>query len=1091
MQLRSAFAKSTGIACAVTVWLFIVLVAGCGKQAPDRLAEGPPIPEKIDFNFHIKPILADRCFPCHGPDKNKQKAGLALHEKDLALAELAENPGHFAIVPGKPSKSELYRRIISTDPDQLMPPPESNLNLSPYEILVLKKWIEQGAEYRPHWSFIPPVKPGVPAVADRDWVRNPIDAFVAARLEKEGQTPAPEADRETLIRRLSFDLTGLPPTLEEVDAFVTDDSPDAYEKLVDRLLASPAYGERMAAYWLDVARYADSDGYLDDKHREFSPWRDWVIKAFNQNMSYRDFITWQLAGDLLPNATKDQVLATAFNRLHKRNSEAGIVFEEFRVEYVADRTNTLGKAVMGMSLECARCHDHKYDPVSQEEYFQLFAFFNSTNEFGHAVYGPDQTPGPALLLTDDEVEARRKLIDKLVREQEKSYRQSVQGAETGFEKWLAGGGFSHQAVQQWLDQNLVAWYPLDQLTQVTGERAQSPDRSKKGKYAALFNPELKPGARGNAFFVTDLSSGRLAEKDGWFERTEAFSIDLWLYPDTLYEEAGIFQHSEELRLGFKGYSLHLNRNRPTFILAHSWPQNAIQITATDPLPIRKWSKLTITYDGSSRAAGLHLFMNGKPAPVESNLDHLYKGILFKPDIHTYGFNGFTFGQRDKIKAFKNGGIDEIRIFRTALTPLEVQYLFDPGAVRAGLADLRDPATAEQLKGEYIARVDGAVRTRLDDLRLARQRANALYDSIPEIMVMGDLPKPRPTFVLSRGNYDAPGKEVSPGVPSRVFPFPDDLPANRLGLAEWLFDPRHPLTARVIVNRIWQLHFGKGIVKTSEDFGNQGELPSHPELLDWLAVRFVESGWDLKALHKLIVESAVYRQSSAITPALQAFDPENRLLARGPRFRLPAEMIRDNALAISGLLVSKQGGPSAYPYQPEGLWDELSNKSWRYKYLQEPGEGLYRRSIYTIWKRTSPPPSMVIFDVGDRDVCTVRRRTTNTPLQALVLLNDPQYQEACRVLAEGVIRNTGNDDDVRLTRVFRLVLGRRPDAKEMDLMRAYYAAERKKYEARPADALAYLGIGETPRDPDLEPADVAALSLVANSLMNTNEGTAFQ
>lgn len=1068
-----------------------MLISGCGREAPDLLAAGPPIPDKIDFNYHIKPILADRCFPCHGPDKNKQKAGLALHEKDLALAELAENPGHFAIVPGKPSKSEVYRRIISTDPDRLMPPPESNLNLSPYEIQVLKKWIEQGAEYRPHWSFIPPVKPGVPAVKNRDWVRNPIDAFVAARLEKEGQHPAPEADRETLIRRLSFDLTGLPPTLEEVDAFVTDDSPDAYEKLVDRLLASPAYGERMAAYWLDVARYADSDGYLDDKHRQFSPWRDWVIKAFNQNMSYRDFITWQLAGDLLPNATKDQVLATAFNRLHKRNSEAGIVFEEFRVEYVADRTNTLGKAVMGMSLECARCHDHKYDPVSQEEYFQLFAFFNSTSEFGHAVYGPDQTPGPALLLTDDEVEARRKLIDKLVQDQETAYRQSAGAAESGFDKWRAKGGFSGRVLQKWLDQNQVAWYPFDQLVHVAGERAESPDRVKKGKFAYLNNPVLKPGARGNAFFVTDLSSGRLAEKDGWFERTEPFSVDLWLYPDTLYEEAGIFQHSEELRLGFKGYSLHLNRNRPTFILAHSWPQNALQITATDPLPIRKWSKVTITYDGSSRAAGLHLFVDGKPAPVESDLDHLYKGILFKPDIHTYGFNGFTFGQRDKIKAFKNGGIDEVRIFKTALTPIEVEYLFDPELTQERLAGLQDPATAGQLRAAYVARVDGTVRAQLDNLHLARQKANTLYDAIPEIMVMGDLPEPRPTFVLNRGNYDAPGKEVSPGVPSRVFPFPDNLPANRLGLADWLFDPRHPLTARVIVNRIWQLHFGKGIVKTSEDFGNQGELPSHPELLDWLAVWFMESDWDLKALHKLIVTSATYRQNSAITPALQAFDPENRLLARGPRFRLPAEMIRDNALAISGLLVRRQGGPSVYPYQPEGLWDELSNKSWRYKYLQEPGEGLYRRSIYTIWKRTSPPPSMVIFDVGDRDVCAVRRRATNTPLQALVLLNDPQYQEACRVLAEGVIRNTGNDDDVRLTRVFRLVLGRRPDVKEMDLMRTYYASEKKKYEANPADALAYLETGETPLDPDLPQAAVVALSSVANSLMNTYEGTIFR
>ena len=1061
-------------------FLYLVLFTACNHSSDETVS----LPDKVDFNFHVKPILSDRCFFCHGPDKNKQEAGLALHEPESAYAALKNSPGHFAIVPHKPGKSELVNRILSQDPEYQMPPPSSNLSLTDYEKQILIKWIKQGAAYKPHWSFIPVKSPKLPKNRDESWATNPIDVFVKQKLEQEQIAPSPEADPATLIRRLSFDLRGLSPAIEEVGAFLANSEPDAYSKLVDRFLADPAYGERMAAHWLDVARYADSDGYLDDKHRDFSPWRDWVINAFNRNLSYQDFVTQQLAGDLLPDAGKEALLATAFNRLHKRNSEAGIVFEEFRTEYVADRTNTFGKAFLGLSFECARCHDHKYDPVSQEEYFKTFAFFNSTNEFGHAVYGPDQTPGPALLLTDEAVEAQLAFIEKSIKQQEQAISREMQQSAPAFEKWMEHPSASPGLIEKGLDRHLIAWYPFDKTQHPEGEWTESPAAKPGVRPARLKNARLLPGAKGSAYFADDYSEGKLAPNVGWFDRTDPFTIDLWLHPDTVYEEAGIFFHSEELRLGYKGYSLHLENNRPTFILAHSWPQNALQITAEQALPVRKWTKVTITYDGSSRAEGLKLYLNGEKAAVSVQQDHLYKGISFVPDIHTYGFNGFTFGQRDKVKLYKKGGLDEIRVFNTDLAPLEVLYLFDPQRAVPYLTG----HNSDWLQPYFFARWHVPQGMLKDSLRELRIKANEAYNGIPEIMVMGDLPQPRPTFVLERGLYSSPGKAVEPGTPEVLLPFPKDGPANRLGLANWLFDRKNPLTARVFVNRIWQLHFGTGLVATSDDFGNQGELPSHPELLDWLANWFMENNWDIKALHKLILTSRTYRQSSNIRTDLQQRDPQNRLLARGPRFRLPAEMIRDNALAISGLLVEKQGGSSVYPYQPEGLWDELSNKHWRYKYLQTPGEGLYRRSIYTIWKRTSPPPVMTIFDVGDRDGCRVRRQTTSTPLQALVLLNDPQFIEAARATAHGVMQKPNLSVSAMLNEVFQLVTGRIPDNFENEKMQAYFETEQQRFQECREDAIAYLSIGEHKWDEALSVPDLAALGSVTAALMNTYEAT---
>jgi len=1063
------------------VCLISALFIRCGADKPTEiLAVEKKLPEIIDFNFHVKPILSDRCYACHGPDKENQEADLRLDLAEEAYAVLASDEGR-AIVPGKLSKSEVYHRIISDDPEQMMPPPESHLKLTVEEKAILTKWIEQGAEYKPHWAFIKPKKAELPVAQDEAWPISPVDNFVLARLEREGLAPAPEAEKETLIRRLSFDLTGLPPTLEEVDQFLTDDAPDAYEKLVDRLLQSPAYGERMAANWMDVARYADSDGYLDDKHRNFSPWRDWVIKAFNENMPYDQFATWQLAGDLIPNPTQESILATAFNRLHKKNSEAGIVFEEYRQEYVADRVATVGQAFMGLSLECARCHDHKYDPISQEDFYKVSGLFNSTREIGTPVYGPDQTPGPSLLLSSEEEENIIQFVSQKIDNLDTKLDQRKTSPGKSYESWNANNPLTESSLRRQIDQDLVAHYPFDKVTNAS----TSPNVIDSRKPAQLKEPVIKEGKKGNAFFVSDYNSMTLGEKVGWYERTEPFSVSLWLYPDTVYQEVGVFYHCEDLRLGYKGYSLHLADNHLQFIMAHSWPYNSLQLTTQDALPTKEWSLVTITYDGSSQAEGVSLYVNGQPASVNIDQDNLYKGILFEENIHTYGFKGFTLGQRQHIIPFKDGGIDEIKIYDRALTGLEVLYSHSPADALAVIKNDNSDERASLLKEHYWMQADASAQTIRDSLHHQRVKMNTLMNEIPEIMVMGDLEEPRPTYILDRGLYDSPSREVQPGVPEAVLSF-DEFPKNRLGLTQWMFDDENPITARVFVNRIWQMHFGQGLVETSEDFGNQGALPSHPELLDWLAVTFVESDWDIKALHKLIVMSATYRQSSVITPELAEQDPNNVLLARGPRFRLPAEMIRDNALAISGLLVDAVGGASVYPYQPAGLWDELSNKGWRYQYLQEPGDGLYRRSLYTIWKRTSPPPSMLIFDASDRSVCTVRRRTTSTPLQALVLLNDPQFLEAARALAERLMQEGQQNVDQQLERAFRLITGRTPDEQEMSMLTEFYQKEVKRFKNRPEDATAYLAIGESAWDPSLPTAQVAALATVSNAIMNTNE-----
>ncbi len=1020
------------------------------------------LPKKIDYNFHVRPILSDRCYNCHGPDEAQREADLRLDDAHYAIED-RENGA--AIVPGRAHKSLVVERILSKDSEELMPPPESKLTLSDREKAILIQWINEGAEYEPHWAFVAPEKMDIPENI------HPVDFFIGKKLEEHGMTFTAPASKESLIRRIYFGLTGLPPTIAEIDHFVDDLDPDAFSKVVDDLLQRPAYGERMAADWMDVARYADSDGYLDDKHRDFSPWRDWVINAFHENMPYDQFVTWQLAGDQVENPSKESILATAFNRLHRKNSEAGIVFEEYRVEYVADRVHTFGKAFMGMTLECARCHDHKYDPISQNEYYQLFGFFNQTNELGTAIYGPDQVPGPALLLSTDEQDEKINFLREKISEQEEKL------SDLEFRTPVSFGELNNPDIKSILQDKLVAHHTFDEIKKIDEKKYHSINLVNKAKPAVMVEPDLRKGQKGKAFFINDYNYITLADKVGWADRMDPFAFTFWIRPERHYDEAGLLTHCEDLRLGYKGYSLHLQENKLRFIISRAWPDHSIEVLSESEVPVGRWSHIAVNYDGSSRADGIEIYLNGEICKKEIINNTLYKSVLYEPDIHTYGFHGVRLGYRDKIKTFKGGAIDEIKFFNDLLSELEIK--FDYGDPDVNYKDQKLRKQFDFINHNSIAH---SQRKHLHGLR---SELNDFITDIKEIMVMRDRREPRPTYFLNRGRYDMPEHLVDLAVPASIAPDFSGFKKNRLGLAQWLFSEENPLTARVFVNRLWQQHFGRGLVQTTEDFGAQGALPSHPGLLDWLAREFIDSGWNVKHMHRLILTSRCYQQSALSEAESRERDPENRLLSRGPSQRLSAEMLRDNALAISGLLVDKVGGPSVYPYQPAGLWDEISNKIWRYPYLQEPGEGLYRRSLYTIWKRTAPPPSMLLFDVPDRSFCTVRRQQTNTPLQALALLNDPHYVEACCVLAMKSCENFERLED-RMHFVFKRILGRDPDDFEIVNMKKFYWNEFDILENNPKQVREYFENGEIAVPDRYNKKEVACLAALGHNILNTYE-----
>jgi hypothetical protein len=1062
---------------------FLLLIIGCNNRVKFSESIEAELPEKIDFNYHIKPILSDRCFTCHGPDENKREAGLRLDIADSAFAAIGEARDHYAIVPGKPGKSALVERIMSTDVKVMMPPPESNLRLSEFEIALLTRWIERGAVYKPHWSFIKPEKPDVLAVQHEGWAKNEIDHFTLSKMKEKELAPSGKASPETLIRRVSFDLTGLPPTVEEVDAFLSDHSASAYEKLVDRLLESPHYGERMASEWLDVARYADSHGYQDDGMRNMWPWRDWVIKSFNKNMSYDDFILWQIAGDMLPDASKEQKLATGFNRNHLQSQEGGIVPEEYRVEYVADRTNTFGKAFLALSTECARCHDHKYDPISQKEYYQLYAFFNSNNESGMAPFNGEASP--TIILSSEKADSILKFIHKKIQPLEESLRSDHY--VKSFENWL------HHAEKRpdkftRTNSELMGVFHFEEVdhkkgfknalnTKLKGKVAGDPDKS----------PVVVPGKFGNGRkLIGDAGIGFSKELD--FDRHQQFSISIWANLLKSGEEGTLFAKSNGEFTGHRGYRVLLNKDNSLSVsFSYVWPANCIELKITDKLTANQWHHIALTYDGSSKASGVKLFLDGKEAQAKVVTDNLQKSMLYGSDKKNWTYTPFMIG-KDFRGTIKDVIVDELVAYRRQLSALEIRELSgQEGAIAALLktpsAD-RSPRQRQELMEYYLLNHDQHHAAQLSEITELRDEENQLLTVQPEVMVMQEQRVPRPTYILDRGAYDAPSLQVNPGTPAAVMSFPDELPKNRLGLARWLIHEDNPLTARVAVNRYWQMLFGRGIVKSSDDFGSQGELPTHPELFDWLAVEFIASRWDVKALLKLIVTSATYQQSSVLNKELLAKDPDNIWLARGPSYRMPAEMIRDNALAASGLLVREIGGRSVKPYQPKGLWKELAIRNATV-YEPDSGQNLYRRGLYTIWKRSSPPPSMISFDASDKYVCAVKRQSTNTPLQALVLMNDPQYVEAARVLAEKMIVK-GENLDRQITYGFRAMTSRKPKAHELEILKELYQAQLLKYQKYPVAADSLLQVGEKPADPKLPKNQLAALTVVATTLVNYDE-----
>lgn len=1057
--------------------LFCLCCFTCCSDAERGFSETvlEQLPREVDFNFHVKPILSDKCFACHGPDENKLQAGLRLDLPEQAYQTLES--GLTAIVPGKVKQSAIYHRIMSENAETQMPPPEFKLPLSEYEKAILIRWIDQGAVYKPHWSFTPPTPPVLPSVSQKEWIRNPIDRFVLARLERERLAPAELADKTTLIRRLSFDLTGLPPTPNEVDAFLTDDSEDAYEKLVDRLLASPHYGERMAMDWLDVARYADSHGFHADGYRRMWPWRDWVIKAFNENLPYDQFITWQLAGDLLPEATREQMLATGFNRNNPINSESGIVPEEYRVENVVDRTVTMAKAFMGLTMECARCHDHKYDPISQKEFYQLSAFFNNVDELG--MVSNDGAASPTMPLMTDELEEIVTFIRERIDEKSIELKQYQEKADANAPENIAG--FDRRL----LNNGLVGHYPMDQAIEDCCRNVAI--AGPKGR--ASKEVESVVGKFGRALRFDDTYDWLSLPGQGDFERTDAFSISVWIRPEKREEYAVIIGNAGSKNSHWRGYELFLDHlNRPHVRLTHNPPDHRLEIVGMDSVKVSEWTNLLFTYDGSSQAAGLQLYLNGEQLAVQTPYDQLYKSIRTINDtlkVLPYPLRVGRSYQGDLDLGLFQGAVDEIRLYNRTLTAEEVYHIAYP--------DYQAPAFAKRslkeklrLRLHHIQRNNPQYLRILQELKALREKEHETIDTVPEIMVMREMTPPRPTFILNRGLYDAPTDQVYPDAPKAVLDFPDTLARNRLGLARWLLSPEHPLTARVLVNRYWHLFFGRGIVHTLEDFGNQGALPTHPELLDWLALSFQESNWDLKSLVKTIVTSATYRQSSQVDPAIRLRDPQNEWMTRGPSYRLPAEMIRDNALAASGLLAPKLGGPSVKTYQPSDLWSKTHFSRLLVNYKPDEGENLYRRTLYTFIRRTAPPPTMTVMDAPDRTYCVVRRQKTSTPLQSLLLMNEPQMIEAARLLGERMLKQGGASLEQQLDFGFRWLTSRHLHPEERELMKSLYAEEHERFQRDPDAAEVLLQVGDYPRDQALDSSELAAFAVVANIMMNYDE-----
>lgn len=977
--------------------LLAALLSPARALAQGQSTDEVQLDDKVQFNRDIRPLLSSKCYHCHGPDEHDREADLRL---DKVVEDLADRG---VVVPGNAEESELIRRVVSTDPDEVMPPPAAKLELTPEEIKLLRAWVEQGGEFEGHWAFIPPEKPMPPTAEQAAPVRNAIDVFVQKRLEADGLKAAGEADRRTLIRRATLDLWGLPPTPEAIEEFLADPRPDAYEHLIDRLLDSPRYGERMTVAWMDAARYGDTSVFHADGPRDMWPWRDWVLRAYNTNMPFDQFTVEQLAGDLLPNPTTSQLVATGFNRNHGTTDEGGAIDEEYRVEYIVDRVKTTSMIWLGLTMECAQCHDHKYDPITQEDYYRFFAFFNQTPEKGMQTRNGNAEP--RAMVPSDLQTVRLESLKNKVSTLETAFASAVPPTEE-IDRWIEG------RLQKTSPPSLGTWHRIGPFKAANLDEA----------FGKKFGPEKK--------LELKKKYGELA----WQEHSD------WQDGNVIN-----FDYSAD------GDTTYLYR--------------PIESKEPTELDLSLGSDDTIT-----------VWVNGK-------------------EVHKNKANRGAAADQDKISVSLKPGKNDLLIkicnnngptgfyFKTgaATLPEKLQQAIELAA------DDRNDEQKKAILDHYRNKVWEQGKKSLEQIAAAKKARDDFQKTIPTVMVMKDMQKPRMTFILERGSYDAPKKDqaVKPRTPSFLPQFPEADMESRLGLAKWLTSDRHPLTARVAVNRYWTQLFGQGIVSTVADFGSQGAWPSHPELLDYLARDFVESGWDVKRMIRKIVTSHTYRQSSRVSDVHLAKDPLNTLLARSPRLRLPAEFIRDNALSVAGLLVEQVGGPGVKPYQPPGLWNEVS-LSGNVRFKRDTGEKLYRRTMYTYWKRSSPQPAMMTFDVPTREKCVIQRQRTNTPLQALVTLNDEQFVEAARCFAERILESDCRDDKERLDMAFELSTGRRADSFRHRLLTELLQEEHDRYKADEEAAVSLLSVGEVGRNESLDAAEHAAWTIVASAILNLDE-----
>ncbi len=1051
----------------------------------------------VNFNRDIRPILSDKCFHCHGPDEKERKGKLRLDLQEAALK--GGESGPTAIIPGKPDESEVLIRVLSKDRDEVMPPPKMHKPVSAVEADLLRRWIADGAEYQGHWAFLKPERVDVIAdcglrIADwekrepargaelrrrevelKAWPKNPIDDFILDRLLREGLTPSAEAPPETLVRRMTLDLTGLPPTPAEVEAFVADsirNPQSAIRNLADRLLASPRYGEQMAARWLDMARYADSNGFQSDTQRQQSPWRDWVLGALNANMPFDRFTIEQLAGDLLPNAARDQIVATGFNRNHRLNGEGGRIVEEWFAETVIDRVETTGLTWMALTLNCCRCHDHKYDPVTQKEFYQLFAYFNSNDElgvmdeFGGAAgtrKGGNSKPVQLLPTPAQEKEAAE--LDAKLKAAEATLAGANKQLVTLQPAW-------EQDFRAKLSQTLTAWTALGPRSVHSTGGATLTQQANGSWLASGMNPpndtyEIEAPA------TPGILTGLLVE----------------VMPDASLP-------NQSLGRGPNG----------NFVLTGIEAEITVP-GVSDPI-VAEFTRAEADYEQKGWEVGLVVRAQPKPAKgkrpakgaknqpgwaIDGNdpAKRLPRKALFVCDPINVPAGATLTVRLVHGSLHGDHNIGRFRVSSTALPPTTVKLdgAKVPDVIRAALLAepaKRTPQQIADLAKFYRENSDNPAKRAETALAAVKKAVADLGSEIDNVMVMRELPQPRDAFILNRGEYDKPGDKIARALPAALPALPPGAPNNRLGFAQWLVSGEHPLTSRVWVNRAWEMFFGAGIVRTTENFGSQAEWPTHPELLDWLATEFVRVKWDMKAMHRLMVTSATYRQSARVTPKHLEKDADNRLLARAPRLRLPAETLRDQALAVSGLLVEKLGGPSVKPYMPQAVWDETSVYGDMRGYKSDTGEGLYRRTLYTIWKRTAAPPTMLLFDSPSREICTVKRSLTNTPLQALALLNEVTYVEAARRLAEQMLTEGGTTPEARIAWAFQRATARKPDAFELEKLTANLR-DRLAAFAQDAEASAKLiAQGASQPNANLNPTELAAYTVTANVLLNLDE-----